>query len=242
MHRVRTRPRRWPVSVFALFSPISRRSACVMTVSRFLISALAALAWTLPALAHPHVWVAVRSEVVFGADGKISGVRHAWEFDEMYSAFAVQGLGKDGKPPTRAELSGKAQEMVENLHEFEFFTFAKQNGAKTPFKPPQDAYMDANDKKLVTLHFFLPLETPVAAKKPFSFQVYDPTYFVAFGLEKKDPVKLAQAPSGCSLSLMEPAPLVATDTQKLSEAFFQNMSPGADFGMNLATRAIVACP
>lgn len=194
------------------------------------------------AAAHPHVWVAVRSEVVFAPDGKITGVRHAWEFDEMYSAYAVQGLGKDGKPPTKEELAPLAKTNVESLAEFEFFTFAKQSSAKLAFKPPENVTLDANDKKIVTLHFFLPLETPVAAKKPFSFQVYDPTYFVSFGLEKKDPVTLAGAPAGCSLSLVEPAPLLATDNQKLSEAFFQNMSPGADFGVKLATRAIVACP
>lgn len=194
------------------------------------------------ALAHPHVWVAVRSEVVFGKDGKILGVRHAWEFDEMYSAFAVQGLGKDGKPPTKEELAPLAKTNVESLAEFEYFTFAKQSNAKAAFKPPEDVTLEADSKKIVTLRFFLPLETPVTAKKPFSFQVYDPTYFVSFGFEKKDPVKMAQAPAGCSLSLVEPAPLVAADNQKLSEAFFQNMSPGADFGVKLATRAIVACP
>ena len=89
---------------------------------------------------------------------------------------------------------------------------------------------------------FLPLETPSPARKPFSFQVYDPTYYVSFGLEKRNPVTLAHAPAGCSVSLVEPAPLLATDNQKLSEAFFQNMSPGADFGVKLATRAVVACP
>jgi len=193
------------------------------------------------AKAHPHVLVAVRSEVVF-KDGKIQGVRHAWEFDEMYSAFATQGLGKDGKPPTRAELEPFAKSSTETLSEFDYFTFAKQNNAKAPFKPPQDVSMEADDKRNVTLRFFLPLETPVAANKPFSFQVYDPTYYVSFGLEKKEPVTLSRAPAGCSLSLVEPAPLVATDNQKLSEAFFQNMSPGADFGIKLATRAIVACP
>lgn len=192
--------------------------------------------------AHPHVWVAVRSEVVFSTDGKIAGVRHAWEFDEMYSAYAVQGLGKDGKPPTPEELAPLAQTNVESLAEFEFFTYAKQNSAKLAFKPPENVTLEANDKKIVTLRFFLPLTTPVAAKKPFSFQVYDPTYFVSFGLEKQNPVILAKAPAGCSLSLVEPAPLVAAENQKLSEAFFQNMSPGADFGMKLATRAIVACP
>jgi ABC-type uncharacterized transport system substrate-binding protein len=194
------------------------------------------------ASAHPHVWVAVRSEVVFAPDGKITGVRHAWEFDEMYSAYAVQGLGKDGKPPTSEELAPLAKTNVESLAEFDFFTFAKQNGAKLAFKQPENVKLEANDKKIVTMRFFLPLETPVAAKKPFSFQVYDPTYFVSFGLEKQNAVTLAGAPAGCSLSLVEPAPLLATDNQKLSEAFFQNMSPGADFGVKLATRAIVACP
>jgi ABC-type uncharacterized transport system substrate-binding protein len=213
-----------------------------MTFRRLSFALLLALAGTAAAQAHPHVWVAARSEVVFGADGKILGLRNAWEFDEMYSAFAVQGLGKGGKPPTREELAPLARTNVESLAEFDYFTYAKQNGARLAFKAPEDAYLEANDKKIVTLHFFLPLETPVTAKKPFSFQMYDPTYFVAFGLEKKDPVKLDNAPAGCSVSLVEPAPLVATDNQKLSEAFFQNMSPGADFGMKLATRAIVACP
>ncbi|MBI1980693.1 MAG: DUF1007 family protein [Methylocystis sp.] len=194
------------------------------------------------ATAHPHVWVAARSEVVFAPDGRIAGIQHAWEFDEMYSAYAVQGLGKDGKPPTREELAPLAKTNVESLAEFEYFTFAKHNSAKLAFKPPEKVTLEANDKKIVTMRFFLPLETPVAAKKPFSFQVYDPTYFVSFGLEKKDPVTLAGAPAGCSLSLVEPAPLLSTDNQKLSEAFFQNMSPGADFGVKLATRAIVACP
>jgi ABC-type uncharacterized transport system substrate-binding protein len=206
------------------------------------IAAVLALAWMASAQAHPHVWVAVRSEVVFAADGKVLGVRHAWEFDEMYSAFAIQGLGRNGKPPTREELADKAKEIVENLPEFEYFTFAKQNGAKAAFKAPEDVYLEANEKKIVTLHFLLPLETPAPAKKPFSFQVYDPTYFVAFAFEKNNPIRMANAPSGCSASLVEPAPLVAADNQKLSEAFFQNMSPGADFGIKLATRAIVACP
>ena len=194
------------------------------------------------AMAHPHVWVAVRSEVVFGDDGKIIGVRHAWEFDEMYSAFATQGLGKNGAPPTKEELAPLAKTNIESLAEFDYFTFAKQNNERPAFKPPQDVTLEVNERKSVVMRFFLPLQTPASAKKPFSFQVYDPTYFVSFGLEKKEPVTMSRAPAGCSLSLVEPSPLVAADNQKLSEAFFQNMSPGADFGIKLATRAIVACP
>jgi len=227
----------------ALFSPTS--AAYIETMIKVASVSLAFIGWLAvagPARAHPHVWVAVRSEVVFDRDGRILGVRHAWEFDEMYSAFATQGLGKDGKPPGREELAPLAKTSAESLAEFEYFTFARQNNVKANFKPPQDFYMEADEKKNVTLRFFLPLETPYPARKPFSFQVYDPTYYVSFGLEKRNPVTLAHTPAGCSVSLVEPAPLLATDNQKLSEAFFQNMSPGADFGVKLATRAIVACP
>lgn len=208
----------------------------------FLVTFLGLLAFCAAAGAHPHVWVAVRSEVVFAPDGKITGLRHAWEFDEMYSAFAVQGLGKDGKPPTREELAPLAKTNVESLAEFDYFTYAKEDGAKLKFKEPTGVALEADEKKIVTLRFFLPLETPVGARKPFSFQVYDPTYFVSFGLEKQAPVTLAGAPAGCSVSLVEPKPLQADENKKLSEAFFQNFSPGADFGVKLATRVIVACP
>ena len=38
------------------------------------LSLLAALAvWTQPALAHPHVWVTSTSELIYGADGAITG-------------------------------------------------------------------------------------------------------------------------------------------------------------------------
>ena len=63
------------------------------------------LAATAPALAHPHVWVTVKSEIVFTPDKKVSAVIHDWVFDEMYSSFAVQGLAPPGKLVTRAEFA-----------------------------------------------------------------------------------------------------------------------------------------
>ncbi len=80
------------------------------------------------------------------------------------------------------------------------FTYAKQNNAKLKFLEPTEVSLEADDKKIVTLRFLLPLETPVSAQKPFSFQVYDPTYFVSFDFEKQNPVTLAKAPAGCSVS------------------------------------------
>jgi ABC-type uncharacterized transport system substrate-binding protein len=42
--------------------------------------------------AHPHVWVTMTEELLYAPDGSVTGVRHAWTFDDMFSAFATQGL------------------------------------------------------------------------------------------------------------------------------------------------------
>lgn len=207
----------------------------------FSVAALAVcLALPAPAVAHPHVWVAARTSVLFDKDGRIIGLRNVWTFDEMYSAFATQGLGKDGKPPTREDLQPLAQTNVDSLKEFDYFTFAKQGGRKLAFQPPSDFWLDADDKKVVSLHFTLLLKEPADARI-FSFQEYDPTYFVAFGFEKKDPVTLKDAPPGCSVSVMDPAPLLAAESQKLSAAASDNFSPGADLASRVAPRVVVAC-
>ena len=44
------------------------------------------------AQAHPHVWITATSEVIYAPDGSITGVRHAWTFDDMFSTYALQGI------------------------------------------------------------------------------------------------------------------------------------------------------
>jgi ABC-type uncharacterized transport system substrate-binding protein len=195
-----------------------------------------------PAFAHPHVWITAHEAVVFDAKGQVAAIRNSWVFDEMYSAFATQGLGKDGQLPTKEDLAPLAKTNVESLEEFEYFTHAKAGGHKVEFGKPIDFSLEERPDKLVVLTFTLPLKEPAPVGRAFSFQVYDPTYFVAFSLEEKEPISLAAAPQGCSASVLGATPLVADDKQKLSESFFTNLSPGSDFGVKLASRIIVACP
>src|SRR5215475_14775232 len=85
------------------------------------------------AQAHPHVWVTMKSEIVYGADGAATGVRHAWTFDDMFSTYATQGLASKEKGKfTREELASLAQVNVDSLKEFDYFTYAYVNGKKTP--------------------------------------------------------------------------------------------------------------
>src|SRR5260370_18280340 len=87
------------------------------------------------AQAHPHVWITATSELIYAADGSITGVRHAWTFDDMFSTYALQGIETKTKGVySREELSSLAQTNVESLKEFAFFTFAKADGKKEKFR------------------------------------------------------------------------------------------------------------
>src|SRR5262249_21040943 len=125
------------------------------------IVAAASIAAAGAASAHPHVWVTVKSEVVYAPDGSVTGIRHAWTFDDMFSAFATQGLESKQKGAfTREELAPLAEVNVTSLKEFKFFTFAKADGKRAAFTDPVDYYLDYKDSVL-TLHFTLPLKAPV---------------------------------------------------------------------------------
>jgi len=202
----------------------------------------ALLASAAPARAHPHVWVTAKAQVIFDAAGKVAAIRHVWEFDDMYSAFATQGLGKDGAPPTPVDLAPLAKTNVESLVDFDYFTRARAGNAKIVFAQPTEYGLVETLQKRVVLTFTLPLKSPASAATAFTFQVYDPSYFVAFSLDPQDPVDLVNAPPGCSAKVLGADPLSRNESQKLSEAFFSGLSPGDDFGIRLASRVIVACP
>jgi ABC-type uncharacterized transport system substrate-binding protein len=194
------------------------------------------------ARAHPHVWVTIKSEVVYAPDGSITGVRHAWTFDDMFSTFAVQGLEQKTKGTfTREELAPLAEENARSLKEFDYFTFARANGKKAAFNEPVDYWFEyANE--LLTLHFMLPLKAPVKAQT-LDLEIYDPGWFVSFQLADKDPVALSAAPAQCALTTKR-APDInsATPGQQAGEAFFSQLDASANWGAQFATKISVKCP
>jgi ABC-type uncharacterized transport system substrate-binding protein len=170
------------------------------------------------ASAHPHVWITMKSELVYAPDGSATGVRHHWTFDDLFSAYATQGLDAKKKGEfTREELAPLAQVNVESLKDFDYFTFAKANGDKTEFKDPIDYYLGFNAKDTVlTLHFTLPFKTPVMAKD-LDVEVYDPSYFVDFSFVEKDAAALVGAPAACKLTVRRPAEMDAAMASRLGQ-------------------------
>ena len=198
------------------------------------------------ASAHPHVFVTSASEIVYDPQGRITGVKQNWTFDEAFSSYATQGLqqGADGSY-TRDALAPLAQTNVENLKDFGYFTFGKLGGKELLFKDPVDYYLDYTNNVL-TLHFFLPLSSPqMQGQKALALQIYDPTYYVDFELADGNPVSMAGAPQGCALDIIRPKP--PSDAQKqaalqLDEAYFSALDENKNFGAKFANNIQVNCP
>src|ERR1700739_1736547 len=99
--------------------------------------------------AHPHVWVTFHSEVLYAADGAMTGVRHAWTFDDMFSAYALQGISHARKGQyTRAEAASVAAANATSFKECAFFTYARADGKKLKFSDPIDSWLEYRNAAL----------------------------------------------------------------------------------------------
>jgi ABC-type uncharacterized transport system substrate-binding protein len=199
---------------------------------------------TASASAHPHVWVTMHSEFLYSPDGSVTGIRHIWTFDDMFSAFATTGLQKTNGTFSRDALQALAKVNVESLKDYAYFTYAKINGRqqKGAFGAPIEYWAEYDPKESVlTLHFTLPFKKPVKAKS-LEIDVYDPEFFIDFGLAKNKPVTLVGAPAQCKLATEKPPDsnfpslfFKLDPSMTTSEA---NIGKGASF----ANRIWVTCP
>jgi ABC-type uncharacterized transport system substrate-binding protein len=190
------------------------------------------------ARAHPHVWVTVRCELLYAPDGSTTGIRYHWVFDDMFSAFAVQGLeGKEKGKLTREQLAPVAKDNLEPLKDDDYFTYVTADGTKVLLADPlPDYWLDYKDE-LLTLNFTLPFKQAVKAKD-LKIEIYDPTYFIALELQKQVPVRLVGAPEQCKLAVELPRELTYAEGKKLS----QDPEAASNWGSFFANKIMVTCP
>ena len=218
----------------------------VLRLCGFFVVLCVLAGWSVQAAAHPHVWIVARSEIVFDAEGKLTGFRHTWTFDPAYSAFAVTGLDshRDGKPDPD-KLAELAKTNVESLEEWSYFTAAKVNGTSVEFARPAE-YSQTYDDHHLTLRFLLPLRAAVKAPKVIALEVDDPSFFVAFNLaEGADAVTLAGPPKGCALTVKRPAKPAEEGVQILADAVANALAGKINpstLGGDYTPHILVACP
>jgi ABC-type uncharacterized transport system substrate-binding protein len=212
----------------------------------FLIALVDLVAAAGRAQAHPHVWATINEELLYAPDGSVTAIRNAWTFDDMFSAFATQGIAQKTKGTfSRQELQPLAKINVDSLKEYAYFTYAKLDGKrdKNAFIDPTDYYLDYDPKQTaLTLHFTLPFRSPVKAKA-LQIEIYDPEFFIDFAFAEKDPVRLIAAPAQCKLTVAKPDDGYFPKTTRLDQAFsFATSEANVGIGASFANKISVQCP
>lgn len=170
--------------------------------------------------AHPHVWIDGHLTLLFNGQGQVTALRHTWKFDELFSAFSLQGITreKNGVIPA-AELKILTDQWMQNLADpaSHFFTTVSHDGQAISLQKPVHAQsnLDTQTNQL-TLSFELPLNEPLAlSKQSLEVDVNDPGYFVAFDYKGSQVLTLSEAPSTCRSSHMPPRPLDSKSQRQL---------------------------
>lgn len=214
--------------------------------TRVAFTAIIAAAAVSPALAHPHVWVEMRSDVVFDDAGTISGVNIEWTFDDAYAQMALDGLdaNKDGFY-SEPEIAPLTKENMKSLKDYGYFTVMRLNGNLLETGEAKEAgQLYANDK--LKLHFHVPLKQPLDPRSgEFIVKVYDPDFFIALDYAKDEPVTvIGQMPKGCAMEV-KPVPTdeELEQTREMLSAKGKDWKPenNEDFGAMFAQPVIVSC-
>ena len=170
--------------------------------------------------AHPHVWIDGHLTLLFNSQGQVTALRHTWKFDELFSAFSLQGITreKNGVIPA-AELKTLTDQWMLNLADpaSHFFTTVSLGGQAIALQKPVHAQsnLDAQTNQL-NLSFELPLNEPLALSKlSLEVDVNDPGYFVAFDYKGSQVLTLSDAPAGCRFSHMPPRALDSKSQRQL---------------------------
>jgi nickel/cobalt transporter (NicO) family protein len=159
------------------------------------------------ALAHPHIFIDAKATITFNDAGQVVGIHNSWTFDEAYSAWAVQGLdtNADGVV-TREELQPLADDNMQGLSDYEYYTFAGEGPENLKFAYGSNPTMDYADGRQ-TLNFDVALDTPYAIRDHLELAINDPEYYVGITFANADAITLVNTPATCSVTLEDPEPM-----------------------------------
>ncbi len=210
---------------------------------KFLFLPLLAVASLVPqqATAHPHEFVTMNVTVQFNPAGQVTGMRYHWQFDEFFSAYALEGQDKNGNGTAEPEeMDALLKEILGNIDEIAYFTKFDAEGAVPDLGKavPVSATLD---KRQFNAVFDVPFKAALdVKKKPLRYAIYDDEFYIAMlHKEGKEAVQLASPAQGCAWDLRAADP--DDDVVAFAGSLDKTQSGGSDLGKNFAEWVSVSC-
>jgi ABC-type nickel/cobalt efflux system permease component RcnA/ABC-type uncharacterized transport system substrate-binding protein len=191
--------------------------------------------------AHPHIWIDAKARVSFNDAGELVAIHNTWTFDEAFSVWQIQGLDTDGDGLTSPEeMQDLADENLQGLAEYGFYTLAGEADATLPMASLHDGRFEFKDNRS-TFTFGIEPQEPNRIKGRFELAIADPEYYVAINFADLADVTLENAPAGCTLDMEPPRELPPEVQARLGElsADVTTLPPDLEAAVRGAQGAIV---
>ncbi|WP_176085022.1 DUF1007 family protein [Martelella sp. HB161492] len=193
------------------------------------------------ALAHPHVFVDARLEVVADDKGNITELHNVWRFDEFFSSSVIMDYDTNmDNQLTGDELTDIGKTVRDSLVEYDFYTQITDNGETVKLKKPDVIHADMKDGQLL-LFFSAEPEKPLKLKGHLTIGVYDPTLYTSIDFHHdSDIVTMGDAFKACKTEVVRPDPdkVISENKNALTAAFF---SDPTDMSKLFATQLDIQC-
>lgn len=187
-----------------------------------LIAGLGPAVAALPAAAHPHVWIDLRSAALLDNRGRVVAVRLEWLFDRFYSSFAEQDMDTDRNGEVSdAEAQLWADTAFGNIAEAGYFAELLVDGRSYPPSAASDPVGRWRDGQLF-MSFVIRLDEPADPRKvPVGYMAYDPLFYIDIRHPSGDGAATVEGPGreACSTSVgrSEPSPEVVASAAALDK-------------------------
>jgi ABC-type uncharacterized transport system substrate-binding protein len=130
-------------------------------------------------MAHPHVFIAQHTQIVFDEKG-MAGIRVRWAFDEMFSVTILEDFDLDkNKVIDDSENESIRKGAFAYIADYNYYIHVKIEGKSFEVKYITDFHAEVKNEKLI-YNFFIPCHvSATAVQKNIMISPYDPEYFSA---------------------------------------------------------------
>lgn len=188
---------------------------------------------------HPHMWIDLQSEVVFGKDNQIAAISQQWLLGYFSSAALLEdaSLHPDG---VSAGLDKQVGDIINNLHEWNYFTHVMIDGEPASIDRVTGYKASIQDNRVrieFTTALLAPAELSVSS---FSYSIYDPTYYIEMFHSENAVIGFSgQTGIECEGIITEPDP--SSEAVQLSQSPELDSEPDGTLGQLFAETVRVSC-
>ena len=191
------------------------------------------------AVAHPHSWIDMQSELQIDAQQRLTALRLSWLFDEFYSATILDDAKAAGHSVAQ-ELELFGHDTITNLATENYLNRMTLDGQKVSFGRVSKYHTQLEEGR-IRFDYTLPLKQPLSlSHHQLVFAIYDSTYYVEMLHQKAEAIRLTgPGATGCQRSLRSPNP---TDEQRMYAISLDKTDQADDgLGTALAEPLTVTC-